>query len=268
MYRSFILIWLVCAAPASMRAADLAQARRPLPKVPKEAGASFKYCLLVFGPEGRTHIWLAWDGTTLYADEKGHGDLTRPDARITGKKWNPKDPDEDSELIFQLGEINNGDRRHKDICVVVSSLKRFQTIKGAKEILAHDAKARAFSVSAAVEVPGFRGQRSDGRLTQAAHMSDDNGILQFADRPENAPVVHFGGPWTIAVNIKPTLRINREAELYLALATAGLGPGTCVLTAYDKLVPEGLRPRAEITFPAAMTGGALVKASYELKGRC
>jgi hypothetical protein len=70
-------------------------------------------------------------------------------------------------------------------------------------------------------------------------------FCSFADRPENAPVVRFGGPWTIAVNIKPTFRINREAELYLALATAGLGPGTCVLTAYDKLVPEGLRPRAE-----------------------
>jgi hypothetical protein len=194
--------------------------------------------------------------------------LTRPDARITGKKWNPKDPDEDSELIFQLGEIKDGDSRHKDICVTISSLKRFQTIKGAREILAHDAKARAFSVSAAVEVPGFRGQRSDGRLTQAAGLSDPNGILQFADRPENAPVVHFGGPWTITFNIKPTFRLNREAQVYLALATPGLGPGTCILTAYDKLVPEGLRPIAECIFPAAMPGGAPVKAVYELKGRC
>ena len=35
-----------------------------------------KYALLIFGPEARTRIWLVLDGTTLYVDRNGNGDLT------------------------------------------------------------------------------------------------------------------------------------------------------------------------------------------------
>jgi hypothetical protein len=99
-------------------------------------------------------------------------------------------------------------------------------------------------------------------------MSDPSGILQFADKPEAAPVMHFGGPWTIELQRTAALRPNRESTVYLALATPGLGAGTKVLTGFEKLVPQGLSPKAEFTFPVAKPGTAPVTAAYDFKGRC
>jgi hypothetical protein len=258
---------LLCFSPSAFFAADLESARQPPPKVPASLARSWKYCLLVFGPEAKTRVWLAWDGTSIFADCTGKGDLTRPEARVTGKKWDPKDTDEDSALIFDLGDVREGERLHKEVSVYMCGLKQFQTQDGAKEILRRDSKARAFSISAQVEIPGFHGLRSDRTLSQSASISDLNGVLQFAHTPEQAPVIHFAGPWTIALQLKHPLRLNREAEVYLALTTPGLGPGTRVLTGYE-LVPENLTPKLEFVFPAAKPGDVPPKVVYELRGRC
>ena len=37
-----------------------------------------RYCLLLFGPEGKSRVWLVLDGDTLYVDKNGNGDLTEP----------------------------------------------------------------------------------------------------------------------------------------------------------------------------------------------
>jgi hypothetical protein len=232
-------------------AADLSRLRQPEPKVPASIAHSAKYCLLAFGPEARTRVWLAWDGSALYADRTGDGDLTRPGACITGKKWNEQDSDPDNWLVFDLGDVRDGDRLHRDVSVQIAGLKRFDTTEGASAILTRDAKARAFQIVASVQIAGFHGARSDGQLTQVAGFSDPTGILQFAARPEDSPVIHFGGPWVIALAQKPTLRINRPIDVYLALTTPGLGPGTEVLTGYEGVVPKQLHPKAEFTFSRA-----------------
>lgn len=58
------------------QASDLDQIDRVLLKEPAYPSKAPKYALLVLGPEARTRIWLVLDGTALYVDRNGNGDLT------------------------------------------------------------------------------------------------------------------------------------------------------------------------------------------------
>jgi len=55
---------------------------RRIAKEPAYRTKTPKYCLLVFGPEARTRVWLVLDGDTLYADLNGNGDLTEEGERF------------------------------------------------------------------------------------------------------------------------------------------------------------------------------------------
>jgi hypothetical protein len=66
---------------------NTAQGRRPGTgerKVAKEPvyKSNPKYCLLVFGPEAKTRVWLVQDGDTLYVDRNGNGDLTEAGEKV------------------------------------------------------------------------------------------------------------------------------------------------------------------------------------------
>jgi hypothetical protein len=54
-------------------AADLSKIDRTLGKEPAYQSKP-KYCLLAFGPGGKTRVWLVVDGHVLYVDCKGNGD--------------------------------------------------------------------------------------------------------------------------------------------------------------------------------------------------
>src|SRR5262249_50065817 len=55
--------------------ADLTKIDRTIAKEPAYKSRP-KYCLLVFGPEAKTRVWLVLDGDRLYVDRNGNGDLT------------------------------------------------------------------------------------------------------------------------------------------------------------------------------------------------
>ena len=67
------------ALPAS--AADPSEIDRTIAKEPKYQSKP-KYCLLVFGPEARTKVWLVMEGLSLYVDRNANGDLTEPGERL------------------------------------------------------------------------------------------------------------------------------------------------------------------------------------------
>jgi hypothetical protein len=48
-----------------------------------------RYALLVFGPDCEQRVWMVLDGTTLYVDRNGNGDLTEPNERV--EPTNPRD---------------------------------------------------------------------------------------------------------------------------------------------------------------------------------
>jgi hypothetical protein len=56
-----LLLCLLFLTPSLALAADLSKIDRTIKKEPKYKGKP-KYCLLVFGPEAKTRIWLVLDG--------------------------------------------------------------------------------------------------------------------------------------------------------------------------------------------------------------
>ena len=60
-------------------------------------------------------MWLVRDGSTLYIDRNGNGDLTEADERVEAdaKSSNP----ETGEFSFSAGDIPDGENVHKDLSV-------------------------------------------------------------------------------------------------------------------------------------------------------
>jgi hypothetical protein len=120
-----------------------------------------------------------------------------------------------------------------------------------------------------VEMPGRTGAGRSGRVEQYAAARDPGGVLKFADRPDDAPIINFGGPFQITLyDNRPRLTIGRETELILGVGTPGLGSGTTAYFAYEKLIPENVHPKVEFTYPPSAAGETPKTELYELKERC
>ncbi len=246
-------------------AADLAQIDRRIAKEPAYRGQP-KYAMLVFGADANTRIWLVQDGDTLYVDKNGNGDLTEPDKKFASKKTPEQ---EEGAYSFEIGDLRVGDRLHKQLNVYVAKMDHRASIdEGVKAFLAKNPNGRQYGVSADIEMPGFKGTGIGGRVRQRVPYADVNGINQFADKPQDAPVMHFNGPRQIRLWGQHTLTINRETDLVLGVGTPGVGPGTTVWTDYEGVIPDKLYPKVQITFPPKSPGQPPVQATYELEHRC
>ncbi len=243
------------------QAADLDQIKRVLVKEPAYQSKAPKYALLVLGPEARKRIWLVLDGTTLYVDRNGNGDLTEAGETVLGKNSDRAVLEKDV-YTFAVGDLRDGERRHRNVTLIVTGLSSTSKTKTAAS---DSPRSLSFRIRMEAEIPDFEGATKDGCVLQLAGTS---GSLQFADRPREASILHFAGPLKVIMDRQTTFRVNREMELYLALGTPGRGQGTFVYTAYEGAVPPAAYPRVEIAFPAQKAGEPPVKAIYELKGRC
>jgi hypothetical protein len=218
------------------------------------------------GTETIKAVWLVLDGTTLYVDRNGNGDLTEAGDKVEADAH----PGEDSDVRhFAAGDIRAGPRTHKALTVVVGGLDRLAAGDGlAKAFLARNPTARAYSISAELEVPGWKGAGVGGRVLQAAPGIDVNGVLQFTDRPGDAPVIHFGAPLQVTLYGQQVLTRDRETDVFVGLATPGLGPGTSAYVSYENILPETAFPTLDVTYPVARPGEPPVRQRYELKQRC
>jgi hypothetical protein len=249
-------------------AADLTRVERHIAREPAYRTGAPKYCLLVFGPEAKTRVWLVLDGDTLYVDRNGNGDLTEAGEKVAAKAGVTTDPKEGI-YFFEAGAIHDGKRTHKNLQVLVSKLDyHTDRDKQVKDYLAKDPKARGYSVGIDLEMRGFKGRGIGGRVEQFVSFRDIRGILKFADRPGDAPVIHFGGPWQVTLFESKRLTAGRETELVLGVGTPGLGAGTFAYVAYEGVIPKSAYPRVEITYPPRRPGVPPLKELYELKDRC
>src|SRR3989442_11696125 len=80
-------------------AADLAKIERKIAKEPAYQTKTQRYCLLVFGLDAKTRVWLVQDGDTLYVDKSGKGDLTGDGKRVQVKQQG------DSYRSFEVGDL-------------------------------------------------------------------------------------------------------------------------------------------------------------------
>src|SRR5262245_59920179 len=129
-----LVIALACLAvtSATVAAADLSKVGRTIAKEPAYQTKEVRYCLLVIGPEAKTHIWLVQDGETLYVDRNGNGDLTEAGERVSLKDK------ADQYRLFEAGDIKDGPLTHTGLSVMqrrvtdeeVGNPKEFARVKG------------------------------------------------------------------------------------------------------------------------------------------
>jgi hypothetical protein len=242
---------------------------RTIRKEPAYRTKAPKYGLLVFGPEAKDPVWLVQDGDTLYVDRNGNGDLTEPGKKVTAEK---KPGREEDGYTFEVGDITVGGRMHKGLSVSFSFLKRFADGSlgkrpDVKAALTKDPKAMAVWLGADVEVPWLKG--AGRRANFSAGMTDLLGVLQFADTPASAPVVHFGGPLQVTFyNQLPTLRVGRGSELILVVGTPGVGPGTFAMLGYEDIIPAAAKPVVEASVPVAKAGAPPLVEKWVIQDRC
>jgi hypothetical protein len=250
----------------------------PVPRTPPKKEPAYKtksprYGLLAFGPAARDRVWLVHDGDTLYVDRNGNGDLTEPGETVAANREPGQDPEEDG-YGFDAGEVTIGGRTHKGLLVSFIPLKRYAGSELGKRpdvraALAKDAKAMAAVVAVDAEVDGLKGGGIDGRVSFSAGPIDLTGVLQFADKPADAPVVVAGAPLQVSFYGElPAPRVGRECEFVLVVGTPVFGPGTFAMVHYQDTIPEAAKPVAEISYQPAKPGSPPVKEKYEIKGRC
>ena len=246
-------------------AADLSKIDRSVTKEPAYENKP-KYCLFVFGPDAKTRVWVVRDGDTLYVDKNGNGDLTEK-----GERLKPEKPGE-SFLQFKGIEVAVSEFAYTDVWVNALRVTKESaaSLPALKKLLDRDPQAWYYTVGATTAKRGSKETRPGiaGPVKQMAN-GDGLGYLVFADKPQDAPVVHFNGPWTMGLqDTLQRLRVGEERTLQVGVGTPGVGAGSFAFVFYKDTIPADAHPVAEITFPANESGGEPPKLTATLNQRC
>jgi hypothetical protein len=209
---------------------DLSKVERTITQEPAYQTKRPQYGLLVFGPDARARVWLVLDGTVLYVDRTGKGDLTGPEKRV--KNASPKNA---KVAHFYTGPIiaADGKTKYPNVLVRVRHEGRVN----------HPAKVFVQAILPA-EFQAARADRQRG---------GEQGELLFAARPQDAPVLHFDGPLTFGLEDPKQVFVRgvKPTPLPVLVGTPGLGQGTFTALVFDAKAPAAV---AEIAFPTRKAG--------------
>jgi hypothetical protein len=246
------------------QAADLAKIERKIAKEPAYQTKTPKYCLLVFGLDAKTRVWLVQDGDTLYVDRNGNGDLTEDGKSVKIKQQT------DSYCSFEAGDITIDGLTHTGLSVM--------QMKASPESLGNDQEWERIKKSGSepwtwwVRITAERAADDKRDLPKKIGYvinGDGAGMLLFADKPQDAPIIHLNGPFALALqDRKQRLIVGEKMMLQIGVGPQGVGPGTFAFVLYPNTIPTDAYPEAEITFPAKSPGQEAIKRKYTLKERC
>jgi hypothetical protein len=241
---------VLAAAPAA--AVDYDKVGRRLAKEPKYQTKTPRYVLLLFGPEARLGVWVVLDGETLYVDRDADGDLTGADERFATesdcKAVEIADPDGKTRYVI--------DRVQTDHSLYTPKMLRERQEKGLPPGL-----GVYVSIKGAVEYQ----QYCD--------------VVEMKADPRAAALAHFHGPLTVqpmTIDFKlpagAALRKGPDpTEFRAVVGTLSEKHGCWVVVrscdGKKAAFPDGVRPVAEVEFPAA-AGEKPVKKTYTLGGYC
>jgi hypothetical protein len=197
-------------------ATDLTKIDRTIAKEPAYKSKP-KYCLLIFGPEAKTHVWLVLDGDTLYADRNGNGDLTDERERLVAA---PITGTGDTGRVWQVGDVAAPGGKVVYTGLTVSDISK-----------AGDTAFTSRGLGITVNVP-IGSARSFQSAGSAVHPTEGYN-LRFADRPDDAPVIHFGGPLRIMLvqpeRLTAGMTAGQTYELNARVGTPGLDKDTAAI---------------------------------------
>jgi hypothetical protein len=253
----------VCITVTAAGAADLSKIERALAKEPAYKNKP-KYCLLVFGEQAKTRVWLVQDGEALYVDRNANGDLTEKDERVALK---PGDKDYQT---FEAGDIHADGLTHTGLIVtrfraspaLVGDAKEMERIKRQGD------EPWIWTVRIAAERSADDKRPLPKQIKYVVN-GDGLGMLLFGDRPADAPVIHLNGPWSLGLqDLKHRLTAGHKSQLPIGVGTQGVGPGTFSFVLYPDTIPADAYPVADITFQTKSPGDKPIRRKHTLKERC
>jgi len=206
-----------------------------------------KYSLLTFGDGGgEVKVWMVEDGRRLFVDKNANGDLTDDGPPIEPSKYRNLDGNHydftggsrwDFEYALDAITPTNG-TRHTDFI-----LRRWNY---------HD-KTDNYGLSLSV----------NGKMPMYAGWFG----TFWSAKPETAPVIHFGGPFTPKLLRRKEFPIGESKErLSLCFINPGSSRGADSLLSIDAL-PPAVVPALNIEWPTP-AGHAPLRTSHKLTERC
>jgi len=256
MRRFCFLTVVICLVLADQtRAVDLAKLDRSLRKEPAYESKQPEYCLLVFGTEAKTRVWVFLDGDVLYLDRNGNGDLTDPGERITAQEVRRnQDPDEEVRRHFERNCWKAGE---EPVLTCGPEVQWFYILQIVPRADWHDQNWVKFWQEKPFD---FAVTTKTGHAQRAR--------LRFATSPQEAPILHFDGPRSFVLSDKagqPRFRPGESCGLFVELHAQGLN---AKVRTESYGAPENVHPVAEIEFPPGRPGEDPIRVRAELKGRC
>jgi hypothetical protein len=243
---------------------DLAKVDRKIDKEPAYKSKAPKYCLMVFGLEGKSRVWLVQDGDTIYVDRNGNGDLTEPGEAVKTEKGN------EAMGNFTIGDLKLGGLTHTGVSVT--------RVNVSAEMVGNDDEWQRLKKTAKepsmwwVSISAERDADDTRELPKKINYiinGDGAGMLVFGDSAKDAPVLHINGPFTLALQDRRQFFVAGEKRMFLiGVGPQGIGPGTFAFIRYPNTIPATVYPEAEIAFPARSRSQEPIKKKYVLKERC
>ncbi len=249
---------ILFAGPAG--AVDLQKIKRTLRKEPVYQSKNPLYCLLVFGPEANTQVWLVLDDDVLYLDRNGNGDLTDPGERIVPQKVLHRaeiQPDVEVMRTFQLSRPKP-DPWETDAAPILSCGPDVTWFYVNQLIPREDCPNRDWAKF-------WQDKPFDVAVNTA---TSQRARVRFAERPHDAPILHFDGPRSLALSDKfGSFELRRGETSYLVVELTTPGLNAEVRLDHFQIPPE-VHPVAEIEFAAGRTDGDPIRLRVELQERC
>ena len=251
-------------------AADLTKIERTLTKEPVYQSKTPKYCLLVFGAEARVRVWVVLDGDVMYLDRNGNGDLTEPgkrfDARFSRHYPDVPRPELSERREFDIDRLPRP-RTTPPMDAILSCFPGVKWFHIDQEVFRDDYIPKDEREQLALDYLRARPVRVAVFLDHRRYEQD--GHANFADRPQDAPVIHFDGPLTLCVDEAKfgplELRRGETSELYAKLTTPGLNAYAVIS---NDGPPDSAPPIVEIDWPANVPGDPPLHSRVELRERC
>ena len=208
------IVWLAL-CPTLAAAGHLIKIDRTIAKEPAYQSKP-KYCLLVFGSDAKTRIWLVLDGDVLYVDRNGNGDLSEGGESLVAAQKT----DGIKRRVWKVGDVAASGGK-----VVYTGL----TVSDISEIQDSRFDSRGLGITVKVPIGSTRAVQSAGSAVHPATGYN----LRFADRPQDAPVIHFGGPMRIMLmqpeRFTAGVKAGQRYELVARVGTPGLGKETAAI---------------------------------------
>ena len=234
---SFLILGALCQVSVAGDPPNLADALSGKLTEP-EYNNTPKYCLLVFGPQADTRVWLVEDGDTLYVDRNANGDLTDSDESVAASD------------VRDL-------RKYRDQKYKVGALLPTSEVKPNTELeLTRYFSPRREEISYVIKLS------VDGKIQ---HFSGWAPIL--VAKREDATIIHFGGRVVPEAVREKSLKLGEKRQhLHVRFGTPGRGEHSFASLNYET-IPKESHPIARITWPAKPGTRAPVSRAF-LEKRC